>query len=264
VTGSDFAGLRTTFNEAAELYDRVRPGYPAALFDDLAGLAPLGPGHRILEIGCGTGQATVPLARYGGRVVAVELGAEMASVARRNLDGQPAVEVVVAPFEDWPLPAEPFDVVFSATAFHWIDPSVRVAKAAAALRPGGVLATVNTIHAAGGTEAFFVDVQDCYERHDPTAEPGLRLPAADDVGRDDRELVESGRFAPAVFHHYQWEREYSTVEYRDLLLTYSGHRALPAPARAALLACITDLIDTRYGGRVAKRYLNELRTARRT
>ncbi|MGW3851955.1 class I SAM-dependent methyltransferase, partial [Streptomyces fagopyri] len=57
--------LRDTFDEAAELYDRARPRYPAALVDELAGRAGLGPGVRVLEIGPGTGQLTVPLARLG-------------------------------------------------------------------------------------------------------------------------------------------------------------------------------------------------------
>jgi len=129
----------------------------------------------VLEIGCGTGQATVPLAERGYRIVAVELGTDMAAVARRNLAAFDAVEVVTAAFEEWPLPGEPFDVVFSATAFHWIDPAVRVSKSADALRPGGLLATVATHHIAGGTwnEAFFADIQRCYERFDPSTPPEL-------------------------------------------------------------------------------------------
>jgi 16S rRNA A1518/A1519 N6-dimethyltransferase RsmA/KsgA/DIM1 with predicted DNA glycosylase/AP lyase activity len=101
---SDRERLRATFNEAAELYDRVRPGYPPALFDDLAALAGAGPGCRLLEIGPGTGQATVPLAERGCRIVAVELGEGLAAVARRNLAPFPDVEVVNAAFEDWPCP----------------------------------------------------------------------------------------------------------------------------------------------------------------
>src|SRR5215204_4640687 len=138
--------LRVTFDEDAERYDRARPGYPAAVFEDLLALTELGPGARVLEIGCGTGQATVPLAERGCRIVAVELGAELAAVARRNLARFPDVEVVTGAFEDWPLPPEPFDLVLSATAFHWIDPGVRVVKSAEALRPGGTLATIATYH----------------------------------------------------------------------------------------------------------------------
>ncbi len=94
------ARLRTTFDEDAERYDRARPGYPAAVFDDLAALAGVGPGCRVLEIGCGTGQATVPLAERGCEIVAVELGADLAAVARRRLAGFPKVRVEVAAFEE--------------------------------------------------------------------------------------------------------------------------------------------------------------------
>ena len=178
----DLERLRSTFDQAAELYDRVRPRYPPALFDDLAALTGIGPGSRVLEIGPGTGQATIPLAERGCQVVAVELGAHLAAAARRNLARFPAVEVVTAPFEDWPLPAEPFDLVLAATAFHWIDPAVRVAKAADALRPGGWLATIATHHVAGGDESFFAAAQDCYIRWDPATPPeGTTLPAASSI-----------------------------------------------------------------------------------
>jgi len=188
---------RWTFDEAAELYDRARPRYPSALFDDLGDLAGIGPGARVLEIGPGTGQATVPLAERGCRVVAVELGAGLAAVARRNLAPFPAVEVVTGAFEDWPLPPEPFDVVLAATSFHWMDPAVRVAKAADALRPGGALATVATHHVAGGDESFFAAAQDCYERWDPETPPGgAPLRAAADIPSSSEELDRSGRFGP--------------------------------------------------------------------
>jgi SAM-dependent methyltransferase len=256
-------GLRDTFNEDAELYDRMRPRYPAALFDDLADLAGIGPGCRVLEIGCGTGQATWALAERGCRIVAVERGDRLAALARRRLAGYPSVEVVRASFEEWPLPDEPFDVVFAATSFHWIDPAVRAVKSAEALRPGGALATIATEHITGGTTRFFADAQACYERHDPATPPGLRLLPADAIAPSYTELT-GGPFGPAEFRRYEWERPYTAAEYLDLLLTYSGHRALPEPARRGLLGCISSLIEGRYGGRVVKRYLNELRVAHRT
>jgi SAM-dependent methyltransferase len=261
---NDYVTLRETFDEDAARYDRARPRYPVQMFDDLAA-AGVAPGARVLEIGCGTGQATVPLAERGYRIVAVELGADMADVARRNLAGFDSVEVVTAAFEDWPLPGEPFDVVFSATAFHWIDPAVRVPKSADAVRLGGLLATVGTHHIAGGTwtEAFFGEIQERYERFDPSAPPGLRLEGARDIPEDDRELTSSERFGPASFYRYEWELPYSTADYLDLLLTYSGHRALPDAQRSALLNSIARLIDDNYGGQVVKRYLTELRLAQR-
>jgi SAM-dependent methyltransferase len=262
VTGAKRERLRSTFDQAADLYERARPGYPRALFDDLAELTGIGPGSRVLEIGPGTGQATLPLAERGCRVVAVELGAGLAAVARRNLARFPLVEVVTAAFEAWPLPAEPFDLVLAATAFHWIDPAVRVTKAADALRPGGALATIATHHIAGGDAAFFDDAQACYEHWDPETPPGgARLPTAAEIPSSSEELDRTRRFGPAVFRRYERDRPYTTSSYREVLLTYSGHRALDAASQAGLLDCITHLIDTRYGGTIAKRYLTELRVA---
>ncbi|SEG91589.1 Methyltransferase domain-containing protein [Actinacidiphila yanglinensis] len=256
--------LSRTFDEDAELYDRARPGYPPELFDDLRALAGTGPGCRVLELGAGTGKATVPLAEQGCRITAIEPGPGMAAVARRNLAGFGAVEVETTDFESWPLPREPFDAVVSATAFHWIDPAVRMAKAADALRPGGALAVVATLHVAGGTEEFFAEAQRCYERFDPATPAGLRLPSVEelDTRGHEEESARSGRFGPVAFRRHEWELAYTAAEYLEVLRTYSSHRALPPRAREGLLECIGALIERRYAGRVTKRYLTELRVAR--
>jgi SAM-dependent methyltransferase len=256
--------LRDTFDEAPELYDRVRPGYPEAVFEDLTTLARLRPGSRVLELGCGTGQATVPLAARGLEVVAIELGAGLADVARRNLAAFPRVDIVNAAFEEWPLPPASFDAVVAATSFHWLDAEVRLAKVADALRSGGALAIIATHHVAGGDGPFFAEVQRCYETWMPGTVEGLRLPTASEVPHhDDDDFEASGLFTEAVFRRYERDLTYSTREYRDLLLSYSGHRALASDAREGLLACIGELIDTRFGGRIAKRYMTELTVAYR-
>jgi SAM-dependent methyltransferase len=254
--------LRETFDDVAELYDRARPGYPPELFDDLERLAGLRPGSRVLELGCGTGQATVPLAERGYEVVAVELGAALAAIARRNLARFPSVRVELTAFEDWPLPREPFDAVVSATAFHWLDPSTRVTRTAAALRPGGALAVVSTHHVAGD-DGFFAESQRCYLRWDPSTVPGHRQPRVEEVPEGGEELARSGRFDRATVRRYERDLEYATEEYLDVLRTYSGHLALAPDALAGLLDCLRELIETRFGGRVTKRYLTELCVARR-
>ena len=215
----------------------------------------------MLEIGCGTGQATQPLAERKFQITAIELGPNLAAVARRKLARFRNVAVVVAAFEEFPLPAEPFDAVVSATAFHWLDPSVRVTRAADALRPGGVLATIATHHIDGGDAQFFIDGQDCYRRWPGSS--SFRMSKAAEIPRDSDELERSGQFEPGIYRRYEWEHAYSSNEYTDLLSTYSDHRALGESRRQQLLGCLARLIDERYGGRIRKRYLNELRVARR-
>jgi SAM-dependent methyltransferase len=254
--------LRTIFDEDAELYDRMRPAYPDRLFADLVELVGLGPGDRLLEIGAGTGKATGPLAATGCRITALEPGPRLAAFAAGRFSRSPNVEVVNDYLETWPVPEDRFDLVVAATAFHWLDPAVRVGKAAEVLRPGGVLAVIETHHVAGGTEQFFADVQDCYERFDPSTPPGLRLASADQVPRR-ADTPGSRWFEPAEFRRYPWEVTYAATEHVDLLMTYSNHRALPSPARTGLLDCVKTLIETRYGGQITKRYLTQLWTARR-
>ena len=263
LAGSERDRLRQTFGIDAELYDRMRPNYPAEMFEDLAEIAGIGPGCRVLEIGPGTGQATLPLARRGCELIGVELSPRLAEVARRKTARFADVSIEVAAFEYWPLPAEPFDVVVSASAFHWIDPDVRVTKAADALRPGGVLATIATHHIAGGTADFFAEVQRCYERWDPATTAAVQLPSANEIPFDSDELDRSGLFGPVSFRRYEWDATYSTDDYRSLLRTYSGHIAMDPNDQNGLLGCIAELMDDRYGGLITKRYLTELRVADR-
>ncbi|HEV8565381.1 MAG TPA: class I SAM-dependent methyltransferase [Actinomycetota bacterium] len=251
-----------TFDPIAELYDRVRPAYPIELLTDLTEPAGIGPGSRVLEIGCGTGKLTVQMAELGCEIIAVELGSNLADLARRNLASFPHVSVVTGSFEEWSPPAEPFDAVVSATAFHWLDPVTRVPKAADVLQPGGSLAIVITHHVAREQDTFFDDAQECFERWDPGYVPGSRPPRPEDVPIDTQEIEASGKFDTPVVRRYEWELEYSTTEFIDLISTYSANLVLEPEARSGLFDCTADLIDTRYGGRVTKPYLNELQVAR--
>ena len=89
----------------------------------------------VVEIGPGTGQATRQLAARGLQVVAVELGPQLAERARGNLAAFPHVDIVTASFETWDPGSARFDAVFACNSFHWIDPVIRFAKAAAVLPP---------------------------------------------------------------------------------------------------------------------------------
>lgn len=264
MTDTDREILRTTFGQDAELYDQCRPSYPPQLFSDLTTLAGLGPRARVLEIGCGTGQATLPLAQLGCTVVGIDLSPDMAAIARRNLAQFPNVTVVAAAFEDWQPSDGAFDAVLSATAFHWLDPDLRMIKAAELLRPGGALGIVSTHHIAGGTDAFFADAQRCYERFDPKTPPGMRLTTEDETPEEATEFDRTERFGPVEFRRYPWQQTYTAPDYLNLLMTYSGHRAMESQARNDLFACITHQIDDVYHGQITKQYRTRLAIAHKT
>lgn len=255
--------LRRTFDSVAERYDAIRPTYPPQTINDLATTTELDERSSVLEIGCGTGQLTVPLAALGATVTAIELGDALAAVARRNLAGYPSATVVNGAFEEMPIPDAGYDLVVAATAFHWLDEDTRVGRCARMLRPGGWLAVIDTEHVAAGTVEFFHAAQACYESWDPATPPGLRLPPAEEIPTARPELDDAAAFGPVQLRRYTWEATYTTAQYRELLLTYSGHLALPTGRRDGLLACIAELADRQFGGRVTKGYLTELRMARR-
>src|SRR5260370_14013313 len=120
--------LKRTFDQDAELYDKARPDYPERIFDDLFAIGDLANDAAVLKLGCGTGQATRHFACRGCRVVCVELGENLAAIARRNLASFSHVEVVTSAFESWEPRESRFDMMFAASSWHWLDPEVRSAK----------------------------------------------------------------------------------------------------------------------------------------
>jgi SAM-dependent methyltransferase len=236
--------LRRTFNSAAELYDAARPDYPEQLFDDLVELAALDPGARLLEIGCATGKATRPLLARGFSVVCVELGAQLAEKARRNLAGLP-VEIHVRPFETWEGEAGAFDLVYAATAWHWVDPSVRFHKAHELLRARGHLAFWSALHAfPEGFDPFFTEIQEVYDTIGESY-GGDWPPAPPEQTRDFAdEIVQSGLFEDVRVRRYVWERQYSADEYIALLETFSGHISMDADKREHLYREIRAKLGT--------------------
>jgi len=216
----------------------------------------------VLEIGCGTGRATVPLARRGPSVTCVELGENLARVARRNLAELPLAEVHVGPFESWPLPPEPFDLVLAATSWHWIDRDTRFARAAAVLRPGGSLAIVGTVHVSDGRgDLFFRRLQDFYDRCDPESSSGWGdgLPRAAALAPPE---VDLDLFHAPTFHGFPWVGSFTAAEYLDLLSTFSGHRRMSPASRECLFEGVTRLI-AEFGGRIRKHHLFTLAVAAR-
>ncbi|MDQ3893074.1 MAG: class I SAM-dependent methyltransferase [Actinomycetota bacterium] len=262
---SEHARLRRVFDEVADAYERARPLYPAPLFDDLVDLAELRRRARVVEIGCGTGQATVPLAERGLEIVCVELGEQLAAAARRRLADFPNVEVVHAPFETWQPVDGDFDAVVAFTAFHWIDPEARYEKSAALLRDEGVLAVVATQHVRreDGDE-FWVQVQEDYDAIVPS-EDNRPPPHVEEVGDLTAEIEASGRFRNVAVRRYLWDVSYTADGYIDVLDTYSGHRGvLDEETRRRLYERIHRRIEARPAQQVTKTHLATLNVARRT
>lgn len=240
--------LRDTFDVDAELYDCARPSYPNGVVDELERWLP--DRAHLLEIGCGTGKATRALVDRGYQLTCVELGANLAAVARRNV---PEAEIVHADFETW-APDARFDAVVCFTAFHWLDQATRYERCARHLDPGGMLGIVETQHVLPPDgDPFFVEVQEDYDDSSPPPPP-------EDVPDLVDEIDASGYFETMAVSRILWDVEYDANAYTDVLSTYSGHIALADADREALFARIRRRIGART---VRKTYLAGVNVARR-
>ncbi len=256
--------LRQTFNQAAGFYHRARPDYPSELFDDLIAVAGLAPGDRLLEIGCATGKATLPLARRGFRITCIELGPDLADTARRNLGGL-GTDIIEDRFEDWqPAPGEQFSLVFAATAWNWIDPARRYALAWRALRPGGHLAFWNALHVLpDGGDPSFREIQDIYDEIGEGLPPGSTWPRPGELADQAAEIEASGLFNVVHIRHFDWEQVYDADSYIELLNTFSGHIAMEDWKRERLYSEIRLRLGQRPDNAVQRHWGAVLHIARR-
>lgn len=260
---------RLSFGAVAELYDSSRPSYPDALVDDALAYAPSrdGAAVRVVEVGAGTGKATVLFAARGASVLAIEPDAAMAAVGRRHLKRFPEVTVVQTDFESWEVGGEPFELLICAQAWHWISPVVRIAKAHEALGDGGAIALfwnrpmwdrcelANVLRVAyAETVPDFGDMPGpMHPDHvDPLASWGA-------YGED---LDAEHGFKPERVRRYDWIQRYTRAEYVGLIRTHSDHIMLPGAQRAALLGAVSAAIDA-AGGTIEVAYRTHLWLARR-
>lgn len=255
--------LRRTFDSAAHVYDAARPSYPEQLFDDLVKLAGLEAGSRLLEIGCATGKATKPLLQRGFSIVCVELGQQLGAIARRNLAALP-VEIHIARFETWSGERESFDLIYAATAWHWVDPEVRYRKVHDLLRPGGHLAFWSAVHAfPAGFDPFFSEIQEVYDELGESYEGEWPPALPEEVPDEAHEIEASGLFGDVQVRRYVWEGQYTADEYITLLDTFSGHIAMEPAKREHLYREIRRRLAGRPDGLVRRHWQAILHVARR-
>jgi SAM-dependent methyltransferase len=254
--------LAATFNQAADLYQRVRPEYPSALYDRLLAVTQLSPGARLLEVGCATGKATLPLVQRGFSITCLEPGAALAARARVNLAGFD-VEVIETRFEDWAATGAPFAMVFAATAWHWVDPTVRYRRAAAVLAPHGHLAVWGATHVVPyDGDVFFEELQDVYDEINESLPPDTTLPRPQELDDDRDDIEASGLFEVIDITQYDWETVHDAEGYIDLLNTFSGHIAMEDWQRDRLYGEIRRRLAQRADGRLRRHWGAVLHVAR--
>ena len=268
MAGPDRRNLGRVFDEVPELYDRVRPGYPDELFADLGAITGMGRRSAVVEVGCGTGQATRSLAALGCEVTAIEPGAGMAAFARQRLAAFGNVRVENSTFEEWDDRGRRFDVLVAASSWHWVDPSAGWRRAHEVLSPAGWMTLLgNVVVRRPGEPEVYAETADLHERFSP-GNPGWGHPPLEDAVRMTDEgwgsVEDPGSlFGPTVVRWYPAVQWFDGDGFADLLRSTSLYRRLDGQARDLLLDAIAERIRTRMGDRASRRYLSVLRAGRR-
>jgi SAM-dependent methyltransferase len=257
---------RLRFGQIAAQYDRVRPGYPEELIDAVLAYGHLGPRASVLDVGAGTGQATVQFATRGLSVTALEPSPEMVQIANDKFAaaGLEAV-AVVGEFESAPLGEDRFALIYAATSWHWLDPEVCFEVAARSISAGGTLAVLSTWPLWRRTE-LRPELDRAYVKSGaPLAEMGPMCLLEPDPGALAREWVREtggcGAFGDQQGKLASWSVTYSSEGYVDLLGTYGDHIGLEPDVRERLFEGVERTIDA-AGGTIEVSYATLLLLAR--
>jgi SAM-dependent methyltransferase len=142
-----------------------RPPYAGLLIQRVAATAGLGPGDRVLDLGCGPGQLARAFAPLAGEVVAMDPEPEMLRVAAEASAGMDAMRFVSGGSADLPAGLGRFRLVVMGRSFHWMDRAATLRVLDGMIEPGGAVALFNTAHATVPDNAWVARYDAVRRRH---------------------------------------------------------------------------------------------------
>ena len=223
------------FAAQALAYDRYRPRYPRAVFDLLVREVDLAGGDKVVEIGAGTGIATVPLVERRLDVTAIEPAPELAELAASKVGERARVEI--GRYESCWLP-DRAALLAAFNAWHWVEPVLGLDRAAQLLEGGGWLALVWTEVVAWGPEGFDERLADIF---------GAPWPKRwEDMAASLGPVVDDERFGELHAFHQFFARSLDAATFVEVSRTYGGQRS------DQQYDALREVISDEFGGRVTK------------
>jgi ubiquinone/menaquinone biosynthesis C-methylase UbiE len=214
-----------TFNVAADAYDSFMGRFSLQLSAQLADLAGIERGQRVIDVGSGPGALTTELVRRLGpdAVAAADPSEPFVQAARER---HPGVDVRLAPAEDLPFDNDSFDAALAQLVVHFMaDPMAGLAEMARVTRPGGVVAAC-VWDLAGGRAPISPFWQAARE-----LDPGTR-DESNRAGARDSQLAEL--FTEAGLGDVEHSELFSTVEYKTFEEWWQPYTLGVGPAGAHL------------------------------
>lgn len=252
--------LRFTFNEDILNYDKMRPTYVRDLYEDVIQFANLDSNRNALEIGIGTGQATLPFLNTGCKLTAVELGEDMAKFSKEKFAKFHNFDIINGDFENVNLENDNYDLIYSATAFHWIPQEVGYSKVFNLLKSGGVIALFWNHPSRADDELDFA-IQKVYNKFkSPNTSTIHRF--SEEKCLEIAETIRKYGFAGVEYKLYHHTRIFDVPQYMSLLNTNSDHRARQEENRILIENELTSIINN-FGGKIEIKDTIDLYLARK-
>ncbi len=259
-------GLEWTFDTVPMIYEKIRPGYVDEVYQTIFEYCPVDALSRVLEIGIGSGQATLPFFQTGCKYTAVEYGAHFSEQCREKFKGYPDFSVITGRFEEVELAAEAYDLVFSATAFHWVPEEAGYPKVYSILKRGGTFAQfANHPFRDKGNPALSEEINTLYREYYDTYYNKKRQPLQEyneEQARQKAMTAKAYGFEEIRYALFSRTRTFRAGEYRMLLGTYSDHIAISEPIRTEFFTRIEEAIN-RHGGEITIYDTIDLQLARK-
>lgn len=241
-------GLECTFNTEAQKYEKMRPGYVPELYEDIFNYISIDKLSNVVEIGIGGGQATLPILKTGCKLTAVEYGDNLAELCRQKFKKFPNFSAITAKFEDFKYDNDTYDLIYSASAFHWIPEETGYTRVFKMLKSGGVFARfANHPYKDKRREEIHEAIQKIYAVYMPNSlEP---KEYSEDNAKKRAEIAYKYGFIDISYKLYHRTRTYTAKEYISLLGTYSDHIAIEKNTREKFFSEIEKVIDN-LGGQI--------------
>lgn len=232
-------GRKYLFDDVVADYAEARPGYPVELINDIIELCGLCKQDKILEIGCGTGQATQLFVDRGFDITAVELGKKLAEFTRNRFRDYNSFKVINLPFEEYRTD-DKYKLIFAASAFHWVDAKQGFPLIHSLLEDDGWLALFwNSKSELAQTGMLYQRINEIYDKYYVEPQENIKLSHEE----REKQITDSGLFGGVISKKYPYTRTYTSERYIQLLKTYSDHIAQPEVTKQILFSKIKEIID---------------------
>lgn len=259
-------GLGWTFDTVAATYAKLRPGYADALYQDVFAYCPVDAASRAVEVGIGGGQATEPVLRTGCSVTAVEPGEHFCALCMEKFADYPGFSVINGKFEDTDFLPNHYDLVYSASAFHWVPEEIGYRKVFDMLKSGGAFARfANHPWRDKGNPALAAALDEVYAKYYHThyrTVPKLEDEYTEAQALRRAEITKKYGFTDIRHQLYRRTREFTAAEYVQLLGTYSDHISLPDEVRLPFFRAVEEVIEA-HGGSMTIYDTMDLQLARK-